>query len=128
MKRLPTETIDTYFDRFQELLEDLADAEEPISTKAAIRQFIFTLGPEFETIQNNFRINNLPSEWRTDDWPTLLALCRDFYNSIKPVVDNPRSVKNPKDTTFDREAHQKKVKEWFLNPYKFAHEIEAAQH
>ncbi len=52
MKRLPTETIDTYFDRFQELLEDLADAEEPNSTKAAIRQF--TLGPEFETYRITF--------------------------------------------------------------------------
>jgi hypothetical protein len=38
----------------------LEDADEPIATKAAIRQFIFTLGPEFESIQNNFPIDNLP--------------------------------------------------------------------
>lgn len=60
MKCLPSESIDSYCDRFQELLEDLEDADEPIATKAAIRQFIFTLGPEFESIQNNFPIDNLP--------------------------------------------------------------------
>jgi len=76
-KHLPTESIDSYYDRFQELLEDLADADEPISPKAAIHQFIFMLGNEFETIQNNFRINNLPAKWNTQDWPTLLTLCRD---------------------------------------------------
>jgi len=75
MKRLPTESIDSYYDRVQELLEDLADAEEPIATKAAIRQFIFTLGPEFENIQHNFRINNLPLKWQTQNWPQLLSLC-----------------------------------------------------
>jgi hypothetical protein len=40
MRCNPTETIDAYYDRFQELLEDLEDAEEPIAPKAAIRQFI----------------------------------------------------------------------------------------
>jgi hypothetical protein len=70
-------------DRFQELLEDLADADEPNSPKAAIRQFIFTSANELETIQNNFRINNLPAEWNTQDWPTLLTLCRDYNNSVK---------------------------------------------
>jgi len=73
MKRLPNETIDSYYDRFQELLEDLADADEPIVTKAAICQFLLTLGPEFDSIQNNYRINNLPSEWQTQSWPHLLA-------------------------------------------------------
>ena len=46
-KRLPNETIDQYYDRFHELPDDLQDAEEQISTKSAIHQFIFTLGPEF---------------------------------------------------------------------------------
>lgn len=60
-KRCSNETIDQYFHRFHELLEDLLEADEAISTKSAIRQFIFTLGSEFEQIQNNYRINNLPS-------------------------------------------------------------------
>jgi hypothetical protein len=129
-KRLPTETVDSYYDRFQELLEDLADSEEPISIKAAMRHFIFTLGSDFETIQNNFRINNLPQEWQTQDWPTLLTLCRDYHNSIKSTSTfkhpGKDSGKDPKDSSFDREAHQKKVREWFLNPTKYAPELEAA--
>jgi len=84
MKRLPTESIDLYYDCFHQLLDDLADANEPISTKSAIRQFIFTLDSEFESIQNIYRVKVLPSEWYTDDWPTILALCRDYYNSVKP--------------------------------------------
>jgi hypothetical protein len=56
-------------------MQNLADAEEPISTRSAIRHFIFTLGAEFAPIQNNFRIGLLPAEWRTQDWPSLLALC-----------------------------------------------------
>jgi len=31
-KRYPTESIDDYYNRFHELLDDLVDAEEPIST------------------------------------------------------------------------------------------------
>jgi len=126
-KRQSSESIDSYYNRFQELLEDLSDADEPVSTKAAIRHFLFTLGTEFETVQNNFRINNLPIEWKTNYWPTLLSLCRDYYNSVKPIQTSKRSQLNPKDPTFDCEAHQKKVKEWFLQPTKFAREIEAAQ-
>jgi hypothetical protein len=53
-KRFQNESIDDYYNRFQDLLEDLTEADEPISTKSAIRHFIFTLGSEFETIQNNF--------------------------------------------------------------------------
>jgi len=51
MKRSPTESLDAYYNRFQELLDDLVEADEPISTKSAIRHFLFTLGPEFESIQ-----------------------------------------------------------------------------
>jgi hypothetical protein len=86
-KCLPSESIDFYYDQFQELLEDLAEADKPISTKAAIRHFIFTLGSEFDTIQNNFWINNLPGEWKTQDWPSLLTLCRHYYNSVKPMLN-----------------------------------------
>jgi hypothetical protein len=75
-KRLPSEIVDTYCNCFHDFLDELNEADEPISTKSAMRHFIFTIGPEFETIQNNFRIGNLPNEWKTQDWPTLLVLCR----------------------------------------------------
>lgn len=48
-----------------------------------MHHFIFTLGPEFEMI-NNFCIRNLQSEWNTQDWPTLLVLCQDYFHSAKP--------------------------------------------
>jgi len=80
LKRFPLETIDAYFNRFHELLDDLNDATDPISPKSAVRHFIFTLGPEFETIQNNYHIGNLPSAWQTESWPDILILCRDYYN------------------------------------------------
>jgi hypothetical protein len=35
-KRQPQESIDQYYDRFHELLDDLQDADEPISTRSAI--------------------------------------------------------------------------------------------
>jgi hypothetical protein len=72
-KRFPTESIDEYYNRFHELLDELDDADEPISIKGAIRYFLFMLGPEFETIQNSFRLSNLPVKWNTQDWPTLLS-------------------------------------------------------
>jgi hypothetical protein len=126
-KRFPAESIDSYYDHFQELLDDLVDADEPIAPKAAIHQFIFTLGPEFETIQNNFCINNLPAEWKTQDWPTLLSLCQDYYNSIKPQVSSHHQNTLPGNGIADRDAHQKKVREWFMNPTKFCREIESTQ-
>jgi hypothetical protein len=49
-----------------------------------MHHFIFTLGSEFESIQNNYRIGCLPLEWQTTHWPSLLVLCRDFYNSANP--------------------------------------------
>jgi hypothetical protein len=107
MKRQPHETVDTYFNRFHELLDDLAEADEPISTKSALRQFLFTLGPEFEPIQHNYRINNLPTEWKTQDWTQFLVLCGDYYNSVKPTSSDR---KPSSDILFDKEAHQKKVK------------------
>jgi len=83
-KRLSHETVDAYYNRFQELLEDLSEADEVISDKSAIRHFIFTLGPDFESIQNSYHLGNLPAEWKTVDWPSILVLCRDYYNSINP--------------------------------------------
>jgi hypothetical protein len=120
-KCYPTESIDDYYNRFHELLDDLADAEEPISTRSAIRQFIFTLGPEFETIQNNFHLENLPKKWNTQDWPSILVLCRDYFNSIKPqgVGKKESSPHLP----FDCEAHQHKIKMWFGNPAKHRKDI-----
>jgi hypothetical protein len=124
-KRLSHESIDQYYDRFHELLDDLHDAAEPISTRSTIRQFIFTLGPEFESIQNNFRVKVLPSEWYQEDWPTILALCHDYYNSVKPQHMSHHEV----NTTIpgDRSAHQKKIKDWWLNPTKYGKLIEAEQ-
>jgi hypothetical protein len=76
-KHLSTESVDEYYNRFHELSDEINDTEETISTKSAMRHFIFTLGPKLNTIQNNFRIRNLPPHWHTQDWPTLLILCRD---------------------------------------------------
>jgi hypothetical protein len=39
MKCSSSEMVDAYFNRFQELLDDIAESDEPISTKNAIRQF-----------------------------------------------------------------------------------------
>ena len=66
-KRFSNESIDTYFNRFHELLDDLSKAEEPIPIKSAICHSIFTLGPDFEAIQSNYRIGNLPDVWKTED-------------------------------------------------------------
>ncbi len=83
------------------------------------------LGPEFKPIQHSFHIGSLPPTWHTQDWPTLLVLCRDYYHSVCPqgiTKHNPSPDQNQ-----DRVAQRKKVKEWFMNPAKFAKEIEAEQ-
>ncbi len=85
-KQLSSEIVDGYYNCFQNLLDELSEADEPISTKSAMHHFIFTLGPEFSTIQNNFCIGNLPPEWHAQDWPTLLVLCHDFYHSVTPFM------------------------------------------
>jgi hypothetical protein len=43
-KQLPTESIDHYYNRFHKLLEDVREADDPISTKSAMHHFIFMLG------------------------------------------------------------------------------------
>jgi hypothetical protein len=53
------------------------------------------------------------------------VLCRDYYHSVRPqgiTKHNPSPDQNQ-----DRVAQRKKVKEWFMNPDKFAKEIEAEQ-
>jgi len=124
-KRMSSESIDDYYNRFCELLYETNGDQERIPLKDAMRHFVFTLGNEFDTIQNNFRIDNLPSKWHTDEWPTLLILCRDYYNSVRP-----QGILQPSSSTsghIDHSAHRKKVKSWFLNPTKYRKEIDAEQ-
>jgi hypothetical protein len=40
--------------------EEINNSDIPIPTNIAMRHFLFTLGLEFESIQNNYRIDNLP--------------------------------------------------------------------
>jgi hypothetical protein len=129
MKRHNNESVDSYYNRFHSLLDDLEDAGEAIPTKTAIRQFIFTLGSDFIQIQNNFRIGLLPDDWKMQDWPSLLVLCRDYANSIRP---QGLSKIDPNsdfalDASIDRTQHHKKIKQWFMNPGKFKNEIAAEQ-
>jgi len=125
MKRMPNESVDHYYNRFQLLLDDLEEAGEPIPVRSAIRQFIFTLGSDFAPIQSNYRIGLLPEDWKTTDWPTLLVLCRDYANSVRPNgIKHDSSNDN---SSIDRSAHHKKVKQWFLNPAKYRVELETEQ-
>jgi hypothetical protein len=39
--------------------------------KNSMRCFLFILGSAFATIQNNFCIRNVPSQWNTQDWNKL---------------------------------------------------------
>jgi hypothetical protein len=129
-KRFSYEMVDDYYNRFQELLADLEDAEEPILKKSAIRHFLFTLGSEFEPLQNNYRLGTIAEEWKTQDWPTLLVLCRDFYNSVNPKGPSKRGRESESDNRMseaDRNAHHKKIKTWFLNPSRYKSELDAEQ-
>jgi len=124
MKCLLNESVDMYYNRFQSLLDDLEEAGEPISLHSAVRQFLFTLGSDFAPIQNNYRSGLLPDAWKTTDWPTLLVLCQDYANLVRPQSHKSDSCP---DHSFDRSAHHKKVKQWFMNPAKLQAEIEAEQ-
>jgi hypothetical protein len=124
-KRLPTETLDEYYNRFRELLYDISNGPDQISSASAMRHFIFTLGSEFKPIQNNYRMDNLPDKWKNADWPTLLILCRDFFHSVKP--QGVSKLSTPTDGFVDHSAHRKKVRNWFMDPIKFCKEIEAEQ-
>lgn len=128
-KRQPYETVDDYYNRFQELLSDFKDAEEPIPKKSAIWHFLFTLGSEFEPLQHNFCLGSIADEWKTQDWPTLLVLCRDFYNSVnlKGPLKRIRDTDSDRMSEAERTAHHKKIRNWFMNPSKFKSELEAEQ-
>ena len=58
-KRLSSESVDEYYNRFQELLEEINEEVVTIPTQNAIRHFIFTLGDEFKPLQNNFRLGTI---------------------------------------------------------------------
>ncbi len=64
------------------------------------------------------------------DWPTLLVLCRDFYNSVNPKGPSKCGRESDSDNRMseaDRNAHHKKIKTWFLNPSRYKSELEAEQ-
>jgi hypothetical protein len=67
-KRSSFESVDEYYNRFQELLEEINEETVTIPPKNAIRQFIFTLGDEFAPVQHHFHLGTLSNEWKTDDW------------------------------------------------------------
>jgi hypothetical protein len=125
------ESVDTYYTRFHELLDEINDSRKMISKNDAIRHFIFTLGTDFDSIQQNYRINNLPLSWQMDDWPSLLILCRDYFNSIHPNGVSTKRDGTSSDSGFaskqDQITHQKKVRGWFMEPTKFKREIDAEQ-
>ena len=65
----------------------------------------------------------------TQDWPTLLVLCRDFYNSVNPKgpPKRGRDPESEKMSEEERTAHHKKIRSWFLNPSRYKSAIEAEQ-
>jgi hypothetical protein len=110
-KRQLHETIDDYYNRFHELLYEISCGPDKISTESAMQHFLFTLGNEFEPVQHNYRLDNLPQKWKTADWPELLILCRDYFNSVKPQGVTKPSTHS--DSFVDHIAHQK-----FMTPIK----------
>jgi len=125
-RRMSNETVDANYYCFKELFDEIQDADGPIPTKNAMRHFIFTLGSEFEPVQHNSRMDNLPSRWQTESWPELLVLCHNVFHSV-----NPNGIQRKDNYTThgnsDCITHQKKVREWFFHPAKFCKEITAAQ-
>jgi hypothetical protein len=59
-KRMANESVDAYYNHFKELFDKIQEADGNIPVKNAVRHFIFMLGSEFEPIQNNYHIDNLP--------------------------------------------------------------------
>ncbi len=61
----------------------------------------------------------------------MLILCRDYYNSVKPFGSSKKEVSNPgaggHNASFDRLSHQKKVRQWFMQPTKYCQEIQKEQ-
>jgi hypothetical protein len=75
-------------------------------------------------LQNNYRPGSISSEWQTQDWPTLLVLCRDFYNSVNPKGPTSKCDRDSfSELQIDRNAHHKKIRQWFMNPTRYCQEI-----
>jgi hypothetical protein len=91
---------------------------------------LFTLGSDFESIQHNYRIGSLPVAWQTDDWPSLLILCRDYYNSLHPNGP-PKKDHVPHENVFaskqERVVKHKKIRSWFMDPIRFKRELDIEQ-
>jgi hypothetical protein len=55
-------------------------------------------GQTLKLFKKKFCIGNLPSEWHTQNWPTLLVLCCDYFHCIlKREPSSDGSVINPVD-------------------------------
>jgi hypothetical protein len=131
-KRLSSESVDEYYNRFQELLEEINEEVVTIPTQNAIRHCIFTLGDEFQPLQNNFRLGTISEDWKTQDWPSLLVLCRDFYNSVNPKGPTAKRDRVQDRDPFtelciDRNTHHKKIRMWLMNPIKHKSDIDSEQ-
>jgi hypothetical protein len=72
------------------------------------------MGTDFAPIQNNYSIGLLPDEWKTTDWPSLLVLCHDYANSVRPQGLKQDTYSDRDGSSHDHSAHHKKVKQWFL--------------
>jgi hypothetical protein len=59
--------VDEYYNHVQELLEEINEDLESISTLNAIHHFIFTLGDECQLLQNNYCLGTISDEWKTQD-------------------------------------------------------------
>jgi len=130
-KRSSSESVDEYYNRFQALLDKNNEEIETITTKNAVCQFIFALGGEFEPLQNSFRLGTILDEWKTQDWPSLLVLCWDFYNSVNPkgpTVKRDHDCDPFSEFQLDRASdHKKKMCLWFSNPNKYKNDIDSEQ-
>jgi hypothetical protein len=77
---------------------------------------------------NPYRLGSISSEWQTQDWPTLLVLCQDFYNSVNPKGPTSKRERDPfSELQIDRGAHHKKIRQWFMNPTRYRQEISSEQ-
>jgi hypothetical protein len=129
--RSSSESVDDYYNRFQDLLDEINEEVETIPIQNAICQFLFTLGLEFKPVQMNYCLGTLAPDWKTEDWPTLLVLCRDFYNSVNPkgpTIKRDRDRDPFVDIQVDRASHHKKIRTWLMNPTRYKSEIETEQH
>jgi len=117
---LLSESIDSYYNRFHELLEDLSDADEPIALKV---QFINLFLPWGQNLKQ-FRIIFASEIYHQLGILQIGQLFFCFVGIITILLNLVLSIvvfsQNTIEQGFDREAHQKKVKEWFMSPVKFA--------